>query len=664
MRMDILKKRANLHHLSCAVLVLMLVLIMLSAEAVSFSDGNIYSGAKYNPMSYADNQTVLQVNIDRTGDILLYFNVKLTDSDDYVGVSFFSESNQSGSLLHTIHFGNNPVVPKNNGVTVTTKFDKSSREVVLWYDSKNTSFFAFVDNTLMKTWDPTLGTAMSSVKSVELFTGLNTNASFAHAYAGYPLVSMIGDSIAVGVGAGGLGGNTIPKLLGNFLRVKGIRNYFVVNKAVRGDTTEQIKNRLTSDVLQGTGCAYLFIQGGINDSHANNISITIANKRNTADIASAAGVNSFIIGVMPTLIARRDFSISLHNAEKSAYPGYQYIDVWNALAGTNKDDSAATNMMADDLHPNASGLSAISNEIINYLSSEHKMEIASEPLEIEATVNGAHGLVMDNRVLFRKSPTNSDYWDYLNTGWVAKILSTTKSGGYTWYNVETNIPMSLNRTYKGYIRGDFFRLLTQEEEAAWLVNKLQPFTVEIYNIPTSPSIPPAQIPSDDIPNQMLDEGFPSGTLKIIKTSTNLRQEPGGTSIWKYPIGKSLTYYGLPIFSGGFYWTHVTDGQRKLSGYVRSDCYVITSVGKTTNPTDIFVTPMPSSTDASVRIILVRTNLRQTPGGSVLAMLNHNRILPFYGSPIPFGGYKWVYVYDDVSQQYGYLRSDCYELVSH
>ena len=102
---------------------------------------------------------------------------------------------------------------------------------------------------------------------------------------------------------------------------------------------------------------------------------------------------------------------------------------------------------------------------------------------LPAAAEVTHGAVTGDRVLFRKATSGSDYWDHLDKGWVAKILEETKDSKYTWYKVETNIPVALSRTYVGYIRGDFFRKLTAEEEAAWLVNKPQPYKALFENPP-------------------------------------------------------------------------------------------------------------------------------------------------------------------------------------
>ena len=463
-----------------------------------------------------------------------------------------------------------------------------------------------------------------------------------------------------------------------------------------------------------------------------------------------------------------------------------------------------------------------------------------------------HGVVTGDKVLFRKATSGSDYWDHLDRGWIAKVLDEVTANNYKWYKVEANIPVAMNRTYVGYIRGDFFRMLTQEEETAWLVNKPQPYPplsaataapvtnapvvttapvvtaapvntpalqgdyglvtvaganlretpggtsltalvkdqfVAVLAFPTatnpwykvsvaneytgflqqdhlqvlsptelasylqtaaptathstgsqatfSPQTPQGtlkitqtntnlrdnpdgkslyQYPKDTVLPffgapitlggyswlrvedsarkltgyirsdcyQIVTGSVPtaapvvtaaptatnapdnlpqSGTLTITKTSTNLRKEPGGTSIWQYPIGEVLSFTGAPVFAGGYTWAKVVDTRRNITGYIRSDCYQIVTGGTVTNPPVPTTPPTAGPTNASVRITLGGTNLRLAPGGTVVAVLARGRVLPFYGVPTPQGGYNWVYVYDNESKQYGYVRSDCYEFVT-
>lgn len=350
-----------------------------------------------------------------------------------------------------------------------------------------------------------------------------------------------------------------------------------------------------------------------------------------------------------------------------------------------------------------------------------------------------HGMVVvgaGGTVNFRPSHDTSDFYDRLPAGWVAKVLSQDIFNGVTWYKVETNVPVALSRTYVGYIRGDFFRMLSQEEEAAWLVSKPQPFTGAATPTQAPATATPAPTAAVEYmkvigigynirPNAdgtglgigilfvdqvvkvtektssawyKVDTGtiqgyFPAaqlralteqeladlnrtptpaptaapagtGTLEITLPNTNLRKTPAGESIWKYRQGRVLPYSGSPVYASGYYWMKVTDPQNSLTGYVRSDCYIIRTGGETTP------TPSPAPTGAptagpgqnSIRIIMGGVNLRQTPGGAVIGLLSRNSVLPFFGAPTAFGGYNWVYAYDDVSKKYGYVRSDCYEYV--
>ncbi len=69
------------------------------------------------------------------------------------------------------------------------------------------------------------------------------------------------------------------------------------------------------------------------------------------------------------------------------------------------------------------------------------------------------------------------------------------------------------------------------------------------------------------------------------------------------------------------------------------------------------------TSGFVRITLTNTNLRNKPEGNSILQLEKNVILPYYGLETVQGGYRWVYVLDTKTNQYGYVRSDCYTFVN-
>lgn len=69
------------------------------------------------------------------------------------------------------------------------------------------------------------------------------------------------------------------------------------------------------------------------------------------------------------------------------------------------------------------------------------------------------------------------------------------------------------------------------------------------------------------------------------------------------------------------------------------------------------------TSGYVRITQTNTNLRNKPDGGSLKQLAKNLILPYYGLETIQSGYRWIYVLDTQSGQYGYVRSDCYTFVN-
>ena len=85
-----------------------------------------------------------------------------------------------------------------------------------------------------------------------------------------------------------------------------------------------------------------------------------------------------------------------------------------------------------------------------------------------------HGVVTAETVMFRPRIGTTDYIDRLTRGWSAEVLDTQEVNGVTWYKIKTNTPRFPNRTYEGFVHGNFFRLMTAQEQAAWLLNPVQP----------------------------------------------------------------------------------------------------------------------------------------------------------------------------------------------
>jgi hypothetical protein len=98
--------------------------------------------------------------------------------------------------------------------------------------------------------------------------------------------------------------------------------------------------------------------------------------------------------------------------------------------------------------------------------------VSLAPVTAEAV--SEYGMTIMDNVNIRPGMDTSDYLDRLPLGWVGKILETIEGSTYTWYKVETKLPVFPNReATQGYLRGDVFRPFTQAEEAGWLVAKPQ-----------------------------------------------------------------------------------------------------------------------------------------------------------------------------------------------
>lgn len=217
-----------------------------------------------------------------------------------------------------------------------------------------------------------------------------------------------------------------------------------------------------------------------------------------------------------------------------------------------------------------------------------------------------------------------------------------------WYRVKA-------LGYEGYVHEDHIRVLSEGEAINWVLYKTLPQDLRpggATQAPTAtpaPSMPPAPA---------------SGYLRITLPGTNLRKTPGGLSLMKFDVDTVLPFSGAPTYHMGYYWAYVTDAASGHQGYVRSDCYVITQGDGTTPAVTPSPTPSaPGAGQGTIRLTLGGVNLRQTPGGTVIATMARGLELPYFSAPTFFSGYYWAYVYHQPTNNYGYVRSDCYEIVN-
>ena len=102
------------------------------------------------------------------------------------------------------------------------------------------------------------------------------------------------------------------------------------------------------------------------------------------------------------------------------------------------------------------------------------------PVSAARAESATYGMTTANGVRFRKEPsTKADYWFLLDSGYICTIDAETNNEGIHWYKVTAVHPTpESTRTYKGYIHGEFFRRLTDEEEADYLAGQAAAAAIE------------------------------------------------------------------------------------------------------------------------------------------------------------------------------------------
>lgn len=144
-----------------------------------------------------------------------------------------------------------------------------------------------------------------------------------------------------------------------------------------------------------------------------------------------------------------------------------------------------------------------------------------------------------------------------------------------------------------------------------------------------------------------------GYIKLIKSSANLRETPGGKikAQWE-TTGEVRPIAGSAVKKSGYTWYPVA--QAGSIYFVRGDCVeVVSSMGGTV-PTPTL--PMASTAPLGyVRTTQSNVNLRLQPEGKTFQQIDKNTVLPYLSSTIS-GNYTWYYV--QVGQVRGFVRGDC------
>ena len=263
------------------------------------------------------------------------------------------------------------------------------------------------------------------------------------------------------------------------------------------------------------------------------------------------------------------------------------------------------------------------------------------------------GMVTRDNVFFRKDmSTAGDFWSRLPYGWTMTVLGKEVKGKTTWYKVKGGTPENPNRTYTGYIHGDYFILISSTVTS----------TPAPWYVPTGlPTAAPTATPQGD-----------SNYGLVLVDGVNMRQTPGGTTMSVLRVNAVVSILTRPTGNTANDWYFVKhDGMMgylpatslrvlntyELPNYTLPDGTVVTA-----SPTP-GVSAAPSDVKGYVKTTKDKVNIRKSAGGDIITATDKSKIpvgkvLAYYDGPTALiGGYNWVLVtYNGVS---GYIRSDCY-----
>ena len=296
-----------------------------------------------------------------------------------------------------------------------------------------------------------------------------------------------------------------------------------------------------------------------------------------------------------------------------------------------------------------------------------------------ASAESSLGFVTASSVHVRKkAESSSEIWFDITKNFVCTILEEKDAGGIHWYKVETTHPDKPGSTsiYIGYVNGEFFRRMTDEEERLWRQAQITP----------EPTVPQSA-------DQSVDQPAAEGAIGVVTNGgTNFREGPSihTHSMMKLERGTEVELLTIPsvISEETFYqvryqnqvgyimstFIRVVTGRTPIpiptatpAGVTPTPTPVPTAtpVGFTPTPTPVpglpTATPAPTGTTkyTHVRLILSSCHLRTSPNGSFDRANDwegQGSVLPLAGDPVQSGGYTWYPVRKD--NKVYYVRNDC------
>ena len=301
------------------------------------------------------------------------------------------------------------------------------------------------------------------------------------------------------------------------------------------------------------------------------------------------------------------------------------------------------------------------------------MSVLPEEWHRSARAAGAYGKVTADGVKLRKkASTSAAYWFKLDTGYVCQVLDVTASGDITWYNVEAVHPdPGSTRTYIGYIHGDFFTPLTEQEATEYEANgKLEDSSADT-STDTAPDTSTGDTSADDAAKEedasredssadtstgSNTNAYAGATGQITNDGVNFRESEGGNMIRKLDRGTVVEVLTIPPVIDTNHWYKVRYAGDV--GYIMSTFLQVVSTG------DPNGTPTDPDADLSlygyVKLVLSSANLRLTPAGTVGAQWEKTgEVLAVVAPPVTEKNFVW-YPVEFEGNRY-YVREDTVQL---
>ncbi len=215
-----------------------------------------------------------------------------------------------------------------------------------------------------------------------------------------------------------------------------------------------------------------------------------------------------------------------------------------------------------------------------------------------------------NRVVnFRRQANTNDDTNYpierLPEYWVVEVLGQEKD----WYKISANINLTgvgAANYQTGYVMASFLKLMTAEEQAAWLANPTSTYRPGVTAAPAPVITAMPTVAPVSVVTATPAAGGILGYLRTVQPKVNLREAPGGAVINEkdqIALGYVTAYYAVIPYQE-YDWALIQYNGK--AGYIRSDCYMVCDASG--NVIDPFATPIVTVIPTAVPTAVPSTDI--------------------------------------------------------